>query len=64
MKPEQIEKKIIDAVRKSEKPQGPREVADKVAKTASEAKAAREAIRSLVARGVLEVDLDWKLQAL
>jgi len=58
-----IERQILTTVRKSENPPGPREVAEKVGKDPSQAKVAREVIRSLVDRGVLKVTLDWKLRA-
>jgi hypothetical protein len=58
-----IERQILNTVRKSKNPPGPREVAEKVGKTPTQEKVAREVIRSLVDRGVLKVTLDWKLRA-
>jgi predicted transcriptional regulator len=61
MKPHEIEQKIIRTVR-TLPPQGLREVAEKVGRNPNEERVAREAIRALVSRGVLEVDIDWKLR--
>jgi hypothetical protein len=60
---QKLEKRILENVRRSEKPQAPRQIAKKVAANPKEELAARDALGSLVDRGVLKVTIDWNLRA-
>jgi len=55
-----VEKKVLQAVRKSSKPQEPAKIIQVITADPS---AVREAIRSLVNSGDLQLTLDWKVRA-
>ncbi len=58
-----IESKIMEAVRRSTQPSEPAQILEQVCESSAteDPKDAREAIRSLVRKGDLQVTLDWKL---
>jgi hypothetical protein len=62
---DQVEAEVIKTVRQSSRPSEIVNVVRKVSNGSGEigAKTARQAIRSLIDRGVLQVTLDWKLKA-
>ena len=62
MKKENMENRIINAVRKLGYPARPKDLVKEVSKTPNQADSARDAIRSLVDKGDLTVTIDWKLR--
>lgn len=58
-----IEEQIIETVRRSSQPSDPSAVVKKVSNGSLDPRTARQAIRSLIDRGVLQVTVDWKLRA-
>ena len=59
---QQVEKKIIETLRGEAQPSELSGVVERVSGNGTDSKTAREAIRTLVDRGVLQVTLDWKLR--
>lgn len=57
-----VEAQIIETVRRSSQPSDPSTVVKKVSNGSLDPRTAREAIRSLIDRGVLQVTVDWKLR--
>lgn len=59
---QQVEKKIIETLRGEEQPTELSGVVERVSGNGTDSRTARQAIRTLVDRGVLQVTLDWKLK--
>ena len=59
---QQVEKKIIETLRGEGQPSELSGVVERVSSSGTDSRIAREAIRTLVDRGVLQVTLDWKLK--
>lgn len=58
-----VEAEIVKTVRQSAQPSDPSTVVKKVSNGSLDPMTAREVIRSLIDRGVLQVTVDWKLRA-
>ncbi len=58
----EVEAEIVKTIRQSSEPSETTEVITKVSKNATDPRTAREAIRSLIDKGVLEMTLDWRLR--